>query len=407
MNKQLWICFCAAAVTFTAAAEESATVNRNHINVRGAPTVNSEVLTHLQKGDKVVFLEEIPVDKPKKDEPAKWAAIKLPQSSHVWVFTGFLNDHKVKVPRLNLRAGPGENYSVLGRLEKGAEVKEIRTTDQWMEIEPPETSRAYVDASYLDRAKAEAGQEVAQAAKPPTVVLDQKPIVYEPPIKSGNATAPNDGRASVPASQPLTNTTPAIPTPRTPTVVAEVPKGNQQSDIPKPARVEPETKPVETPVAVPANEVPAPAQVLAATKDEKPEVEKPEPVITKPAGEVRAPGPVTAPATSGPSDADTPKRVLPPVGPAVVTPQIIPVTEKRVVRREGQVRSTKFNIQAPTYFELLGEHGRILNYLSGEKSGFKLKDYKGLRVVVTGEEGIDPRYPDRPVIELETIEVAP
>jgi len=116
---------------------------------------------------------------------------------------------------------------------------------------------------------------------------------------------------------------------------------------------------------------------------------------------------VTAPSTSGPGDSDTPKRVLPPVGPSVVTPETIPVTEKRIVRREGQIRSTKFNIQAPTYFELIGEHGRILNYVSGEKAGFKLKDYKGLRVVVTGEEGIDPRYPDRPVIELETIEVAP
>jgi hypothetical protein len=90
-----------------------------------------------------------------------------------------------------------------------------------------------------------------------------------------------------------------------------------------------------------------------------------------------------------------------------VTPNTIAVTEKRIVRREGQVRSTKFNIQAPTYFELIGERGRILNYISGEKAGFKLKDYKGLRVVVTGEEAIDPRYPDRPLIELETIEVAP
>jgi len=91
----------------------------------------------------------------------------------------------------------------------------------------------------------------------------------------------------------------------------------------------------------------------------------------------------------------------------VITPQTIPVTEKRIVRREGSVRSTKFNIQAPTYFELVGERGKILNYINGEKGGFKLKDYKGLRVIVTGEESLDPRYPERPVIELETIDIAP
>ena len=49
----------------------------------------------------------------------------------------------------------------------------------------------------------------------------------------------------------------------------------------------------------------------------------------------------------------------------------------------------------------------MINYLNAEKSGFKLKDYKGLRVVVTGEESIDPRFPDRPLLEVETIEVAP
>src|ERR1044072_2279239 len=106
MNKILWTGLVAAAV-LTVAAEEPATINRNHINIRAAPNVNSEVVTRLQKGDKVTFLEEIPVDKPKKDEPARWAAIKLPEGAKVWVFTGFLEDHKVKSPRLNLRAGPG------------------------------------------------------------------------------------------------------------------------------------------------------------------------------------------------------------------------------------------------------------------------------------------------------------
>jgi len=338
------------------------------------PSVNSEVVTRLQKGAKVTFIEEVPVDKPRKDEPARWAVIKLPEGAKVWVFTGFLDDdHKVKSPRLNLRAGPGENYSVLGRLERGAEVKEIRRMDDWIEIEPPDSARAYVDATFIDRAQAEAGQTIAEAAKPP---LEQKPVVYEPPSKPA-VTPP-----TVPPPQPQ----PAI-----------VPKVEPTVEPPKPVKSDPEPKPAET-VAVAETPVAAPA---------KPEENKPTPpLVTKPAGEVPPPGPVTASGASGP-DAPGVSRVLPPVGPVVITPQTIPVTEKRVVRREGLVRSTKFNIQAPTYFELIGERGRILNYISGEKGGFKLKDYNGLRVIVTGEEGIDPRYPTRPLIELETIEIAP
>src|SRR3954469_19714643 len=222
MNKIYWTGLCAAAV-FTIAADEPATINRNHINIRAAPSVNSEVVTRLQKGDKVTFIEEIPVDKPKKDEPARWAVIKLPEGAKVWIYTGFLDDdHKVKSPRLNLRAGPGENYSVLGRLERGAEVKEIRRMDDWIEIEPPDSARAYVDATFIDRAQAEAGQTIAEAAKPP---LEQKPVVYEPPSKPA-VTPP-----TVPPPQPQ----PSI-----------IPKVEPTVEPPKPVKSDPEPKPSET-----------------------------------------------------------------------------------------------------------------------------------------------------------------
>lgn len=380
MNKQLWIgLFVSTALAVV--AEESATINRNHINVRAAPNVNSEVVTRLQKGAKVTFLEEIPVKDPKKEEPAKWAAIKLPEGAKVWVFIPFLEDHKVKAPRLNLRAGPGENYSVLGRLERGAEIKEIRVMGEWMEIEPPDGARAYVDATFIDRAKPEAGQEIAEAAKPP---LEQKPVVYTPP--------------SNPAAVPVQ---PSLVKPETTVTVVETPQVQPQIEAPKPVKSEPEPKPVESKPTLAETPVATPAK----PEENKPATDTP-PNITKPAGEVAAPGPVTASATAGPESPGS-TRVLPPVGPVVITPDTIPITEKRIVRREGQVRSTKFNIQAPTYFELVGERGRILNYISGEKGGFKLKDYKGLRVVITGEESIDPRYPERPLIEIETIGIAP
>ena len=376
MNKLFWTGLLAAAV-FAVVAEEPATVNRNHVNVRGAPSVNAEVVTRLQKGAKVTFFEEIPVSKPKKDEPDRWAAIKLPEGAKAWVFIPFLADNKVKAPRLNVRAGPGENYSVLARLERGAEIKEIRQMGDWMEIEPPDNARAYVDATFIDRASPGAGQEIAEAAKPP---LEQKPIVYEPPTtKPVAATVVTNSPEPAPT---VVTPPPVITTPSTnpPTVITEAP-----------------TVAIETPKEEPKPE----------TKPADPEPTPTPAIITRPAGEVAGPGPNQPLGNQGPADSDTPKRVLPPVGPAVVTPNTIAVTEKRIVRREGEVRSTKFNIQAPTFFELVGERGTKLNYLSGEKTGFKLKDYKGLRVVVTGEESIDQRYPDRPVLELETIEVAP
>jgi hypothetical protein len=80
---------------------------------------------------------------------------------------------------------------------------------------------------------------------------------------------------------------------------------------------------------------------------------------------------------------------------------------KRIVRREGLVRST-VSIQAPTYYELLNPQNRkTINYLHTPTSDVHLKDYRGRRIVVTGEEAIDPRWPRTPVIEVESLELIP
>jgi uncharacterized protein YgiM (DUF1202 family) len=363
MNKHIWV--IAAALAASLGADEPATINRARVNLRGGPSFASEVIGQLQKDDKVTFIEEVPVEKPKPGEPAKWAAIKLPPNTPVWVFNDFLNaDKTVKVPRLNLRAGPGENYSLVGRLQRGDSVKSIREVEGWTQIETPESARAYVDASYITRVDAlkvyeppKKPETVSEAPKPqPTVIKEEPPIVATPPPKV-------EERKPTPLI--LTGENPA------PSPVA------LSSGLP----------------SFPAATKPAPT-VTATTN-------KPAVTATPPP----KPAPTTTPVEEKPAEVT---RVLPQVAPPIQSRTTNTVTVKRVVRREGEVRSTKFNIQAPTYFELVNvDNGKVINYLSGEKAGFKLKDYKGLKVIVTGEEFIEPRYPERPLLEIETIEVAP
>src|SRR6185295_8393855 len=68
-----------------------AVVRQNNINVRGKADINSEVIAHLKKGDKVMVLEEVTVKKPKTDEPAKWARIALPSGTPAWVHSSFVD----------------------------------------------------------------------------------------------------------------------------------------------------------------------------------------------------------------------------------------------------------------------------------------------------------------------------
>ena len=115
------------------------------------------------------------------------------------------------------------------------------------------------------------------------------------------------------------------------------------------------------------------------------------------------------------------KRIAPPPVTVQTTPAPLPKVAqplppkrdeplpKRVVRREGVIRPTK-SIQAPTWYELANaDTGKTINYLYDQKfsanSGIKLKDYRGKKVVATGEEAIDPRWPNTPILDLETLDV--
>ncbi len=287
-----------------------AIAKQNNVNVRGQAAINSEVVAHLKKGDKVTILEEVTIKSPKTDEPSKWAKISLPASTPVWVNASFLDASKAVVPKkLNLRSGPGENYSVLGRIPKGTVVKEVETKGDWLKIEAPADTYAFVAAH----------------------LLTKEPAITAPVIIAANE----------------------LPKPPTPPVETKVPT------LPLP------------PVA----------------NDSAPVVTAPPPVVT-------APPPIeTAP-------------VKAPVETAAATPAK-PAEEifvKRVVTREGFVKRS-VSIQAPTYFVLENiNSGKTINYLYNSNTNLTLKDFQGKRIIVTGEELLDERWPNMPVISVETLE---
>ena len=311
------------ASTATAAAETSgnlapgpATVTGDNVNVRGQATLRSEVVTRFNKGDTVTVLETITHDKPRKGEPAEWARIAFPTNGHVWVHTMFVDStNKIVLPKtLNLRAGPGENFSVVGTLQRGDAVNEIVTRGNWMEISPPPDTYAFIAAQYL--------QQEAMPA-------------------------------------------PTEPTPAAAATVAE-------AAPPAPAEPEP----------APAIETPVPEQPTVAAPAE------PTPGPSEPAAPVAVPAPVPEPAAPAPATA--------------VAEEPPP---KRIVQREGIVRPT-WSIQAPTPFALVSpDTGETIDYLYTTSTNLNLRRYRGLRIIVTGEEGLDARWKNTPVITIQRIHV--
>lgn len=276
-----------------------ATVVASNVNVRGQAKLKSEVLTQVTKGQTVTVVEEIVRNNSGPNEPSAWAKIALPPKARVWANRMFINaTNQTVLPRkLNLRSGPGENYSVIGLLKRGDAVKELSTKEDWIEIAAPDSAYGFMAAQFLKQ---------------------------EPPA---------------PPAPPAPPPPPPEPAP-TPATVASAPP------------VAP--PPTEAPAVPPAP--PMPAVTNAAEMAEAPAVEEEPP---------------------------------PP----------------RIVQREGIVRGTT-SIQAPSRFALISpENGRNIDYLHTTSEELDLRRYKGLRIIVTGEESLDERWGNTPVLEIQRIQV--
>lgn len=388
-------------------AADEAVVKAARVNVRGQPTTGSEVVTQLKQGEKIIVLEEIVHPKPGKDEPAKWLRIALPSNTPVWVSTLFLTNGTVAVSRLNVRSGPGENFSVIGRVPKGATLKELRRNGDWLEIEAPASTFAYIAADLVVRqaggpapkapgdntsqlagksspkapskATDKSGKQMAKAAPkaPPISAPDTKPAL-EPVEVKPITPAPIALAPGVVAMKPAPVAPPAAVFAPAPVAPAAIPP----APAPEPVKVAP-------PAALTEN-VPPPVDPYQSTGRYKIEPEPQRGVgawfkglfSRKPAANKSksAPAPAAKPAVAD----DGP----PPI---------------RVVSREGVV-ARSWNLQTPSDWALQdAESGRVINYLWSSSTNIPWATLKGRTIIVTGEEALDVRWPNTPVLKIETL----
>ena len=298
--------------SFTKLKPGQAVATEKNVNVRGQAALNSEIVTHLKRGDVVTVLEQINTKAP-ASEPSEWAKILLPPGSAVWVHSSFLDAKKsVKSTRLNLRSGPGENYSILGRIDKGTAVHELERKGDWVKVEAPTNAYAFAWARLFSQAPAHLAAANAAKAK-------------EKPVETAAVTPP-----------------PVI-------------------------------------VTAPPNETPAQPPV--------------------------APPSTPANPTTAPTPPDPPPAAETPAAPTS-TEEVEPLI-KRVVTREGTVKGS-VSIQAPSYYVLRSlDNNKAINYLHTTDTNIVLRSFIYQRVLVTGEEMLDERWPNTPVIDVESIEAVP
>jgi len=210
------------------------TVKDNVVNLRGQPNFVGEVITHMKKGESVSILEEIVLHKPTKDEPGTWLKIAMPTNTPVWISASLVDGtNGVTLKKANVRGGPGENYSSIVILAKGAPVKVIRSKSGWLEIETPAGAVAYVASECIDRKAPEAAAPAPGPAVTPLPVRPPESVSVPPnlpaPVIAADPTPAPVAEPPVPAAvtpPPVVVPPPtvAIPAPEPETAKVELTK---------------------------------------------------------------------------------------------------------------------------------------------------------------------------------------
>lgn len=187
-----------ACVVPTAGAQDAveARVKTDRVNLRARAEATSEVVGQAS------FDERLAV----QQVQAEWVQVVPPDRIDLWVHRDFVKDNASTVDRLNIRAGAGINYSVVGALERGARVDVRGQFGEWLKIAPSNSSvwisRELVDLVYPDgKAPATPAATPAPSVLPPAPeaagamgTLELGPVRAPTATPGGTAAAPADLR---------------------------------------------------------------------------------------------------------------------------------------------------------------------------------------------------------------------
>jgi uncharacterized protein YraI len=156
-----------ASFSLAASAASPAIVISDQVNARARPGVAGEVLTHLKRGELVHVLDEVTDPQAKGSEPKRWAKIEMPAFVPVWVSADLVDTSTmtVKGDGVNLRAGPGKNFSSVGVAPRGTQLTQISSEGGWVQVEAPAGAYAFVSTKLLS-SDAPPDRLVAKPASP-------------------------------------------------------------------------------------------------------------------------------------------------------------------------------------------------------------------------------------------------
>ncbi|HVM62372.1 MAG TPA: SH3 domain-containing protein [Verrucomicrobiae bacterium] len=181
-----------AAQTAPAGAASHGTVKGDRSNVRSRPSLHSEVIIQLHKGETVDVLER--KTGTEHEKTMDWLRIALPEKAKCYVSAKHVVSGTVEVDDLNVRCGPGASYHDIGKLPKGTKVDVVQSKGEWLQIKPTAECSGWIAAELVD----------VEAAPAPVVAPPPAPAANSGEIVTPAVAAP------LPPSVTVVNTEPDV-----------------------------------------------------------------------------------------------------------------------------------------------------------------------------------------------------
>ena len=157
-----------------AAPDVTAKINADRVNLRAAAETNAEVVVQADYGLVLDVLEVSP----------EWVKVRPPEAVLFWVHGDLVKEGRVARKVINVRAGSSENYSIVGQLERNAEVQVVTNRLGWLGIRPPAGTGLWVFHEYVEL------PPPPEIVPPPVVVVETPPPPPPPVVVKQESPAP-------------------------------------------------------------------------------------------------------------------------------------------------------------------------------------------------------------------------
>lgn len=161
----------AALLGTVSASPTPVRITGNHVNMRARPELNAEVVGQVQRGEHLTA----------KSMTTNWVEVIPPETIDFWAHRDFLSEGEVVSPRLNIRAGPGINYSVVATVERGDQLVVRGEFGEWVKVEPPKDASLWISSEYVEAITPERPKPLPAAIPPAPKPQPPPPPAIKPP----------------------------------------------------------------------------------------------------------------------------------------------------------------------------------------------------------------------------------